>query len=124
MSCVSSKFPGDSVPLAPLSSIIELFLIFPTRILGPGRSSRSPTGVCVMLDDFRTASMGDLWGVLLPWERLTLATFIPALIIWHIVSVEELAGPTVHTILVAKVLITTALMRKDKVLTLPLVVCA
>jgi len=72
----------------------------------------------MMLDAFLTSLMRDLLVLLLPWERLTLATFIPAFIIWHIVLVEELAGPTVQTILVAQVLITTDITREDKVLTL------
>jgi hypothetical protein len=35
-----------------------------------------------------------------PWERLSRATFIPAMINFSIIAVELVAGPSVHTILV------------------------
>ena len=100
----ASSFPCISlvvrVNVVPLFSNTGSFSNLPMRIFGPGRSAITATGLPV----FSAAALIFLITLpcssKVPWEKLSLATFIPARIIFSSISGESDAGPMVHTSLV------------------------
>ena len=69
------------------------------RTLGPGRSCRMAIGFWHFLEAARTRRMVSVCSAKVPWEKFTRATSIPARMSRWIISLEWLAGPSVHTIL-------------------------
>ena len=88
------------VKSSPAFSSIGSCSNVPIRILGPERSAMIATRIPAALDALRRLSMTFLWLSKSPCEKLRRATFMPALIIFSIISDDWDAGPMVQTILV------------------------
>ncbi len=96
----SDAAAGTRVTLSPFWRIMGSSARAPTRIFGPGRSSRIVTGKPVSSEAVRMLRMFSLCPSNVPWARLSRATFIPAWIIRTSTSHDLEAGPMVETIFV------------------------
>ena len=90
----------SSVNRSPGSSGMGSGSIFPTRILGPGRSAMMATRCPVARSAARMRAIRSACPLKSPWEKLSRATFIPARIRRSSISGDSEAGPMVATILV------------------------
>jgi len=88
------------VSCAPSRSSTGSGNILPTLILGPGRSSNIPSEVFNSLETLRIKRIRAACSSNVPWERFSLATFIPPRVNRRSIAFEDVDGPMVQTILV------------------------
>jgi hypothetical protein len=72
----------------------------PTLIFGPGRSSSIPSEVFNSFETARIKRIRAACSANVPWDRFSLATFIPACVNRRSIAFEDVDGPIVQTILV------------------------
>src|SRR5690606_13525403 len=82
---------------APSSRRILPSCILPVRILGPWRSRSTATGLPTFSEASRTQRRRLSWSAWTPWEKLSLATSIPARTSASIRSGLSVDGPRVQT---------------------------
>ena len=88
----------------PSTSMIGPSAKTPTRSLGPCRSARMPMGRPVSCSSSRSTAKRARWSSALPWLKFRRNTSTPAMNSPRTMSLSELAGPRVATILAFLVL--------------------